>query len=223
MNLAGAKVLLAHYFLASIMGPTLIFDYDGVIVDSLDLFMRFFIEACKKEGFEEIGSKEIFLSLFDGNMFEKMAQKGMSRGQILHIMLFMKEKLLRNQGKLQVFKGMKQTLSTLSEQYPLYIITSNESNVVKQFLISQELAVFKDIYGSDKEPSKVKKIHHIKQQNNSDKVFYIGDTVGDIMEGKQAGVQTIAVTWGWHDEEKLQKSGPSYIVSHPTDLLGLFV
>lgn len=206
------------------MGSTLIFDYDGVIVDSLDLFMKFFIGACKKEGFNEIDSKEVFLSLFDGNMFEKMKQKGMSKNHILHIMLYMKDKLLMNQEKLQVFPDMKQTLKTLSEHYSLYIITSNESNVVNQFLISQGIDIFKDTYGSDKEPSKVKKIQSIKQQNNNNNnVFYIGDTVGDIAEGKQAKVQTIAVTWGWHTKEKLQKSAPDYIISTPKELLSLFV
>ena len=203
------------------MGPTLIFDYDGVIVDSLDLFMGYFIEACNKEGFPEIGSKTVFLSLFDGNMFEKMKQKGMKRQHILNIMYFMKDELLKNQEKLHVFPGISQTLKILSINHPLYIIRSNESKVVDQFLELQKIQFFKDIYGSDKEPSKVKKIERIKKDN--DTVFYIGDTAGDIIEGKQAGVQTIAVTWGWHDKEKLRQSSPDHIISQPSDLLTLFV
>lgn len=38
----------------------LIFDYDGVIVDSLKIFMENFILACKKEGVNEIANKRDF-------------------------------------------------------------------------------------------------------------------------------------------------------------------
>ena len=33
--------------------------------------------------------------------------------------------------------------------------------------------------------------------------WYVGDTVGDIVEGKESGVGTIAVTWGWQRLEAL--------------------
>ena len=204
------------------MGSILIFDYDGVIVDSLDLFMDYFIQACKQEGFEEIGSKQVFLSLFDGNMFEKMLEKGMSREQIKRIMYFMRDELVLNQEKLQVFPGMRQVLKTLSSNNSLYIITSNESHVVNQFLSLHQLTMFKDIIGSEKEPSKVKKIQMIKEQNGHKDVFYIGDTVGDIIEGKKAKVDTVAVSWGWHDLKKLRKIDPAYLVSRPEDLIHLF-
>jgi len=204
------------------MGSILIFDYDGVIVDSLDLFMDYFIQACKQEGFEEIGSKQVFLSLFDGNMFEKMLERGMSREQIRRIMYFMRDELVLNQEKLQVFPGMKQVLKTLSQNNSLYIITSNESHVVNQFLSLHQMTMFKDIIGSEKEPSKVKKIQLIKEQNGHNKVFYIGDTLGDIIEGKKANVDTVAVSWGWHDLTKLRKIDPAYFVSKPEELIHLF-
>lgn len=205
------------------MGSILIFDYDGVIVDSLDLFMDYFIQACKQEGFEEIGSKQVFLSLFDGNMFEKMMEKGMTKEQIRHIMYFMKDELVLNQEKLRVFPKMKQVLRTLSLNNSLFIITSNESHVVNQFLSLHQMTMFKDIIGSEKEPSKVKKIQMIKQQNGHDKVFYIGDTVGDILEGKKAKVDTVAVSWGWHGPDKLRNIDPAYLVSKPEELIHLFL
>ena len=34
------------------MNNVLIFDYDGVLVDSFDIFMENFIKACKQQGFE---------------------------------------------------------------------------------------------------------------------------------------------------------------------------
>ena len=56
--------------------------------------------------------------------------------------------------------------------------------------------------------------------------WYVGDTVADIVEGKAAGVRTIAagvrtiaVGWGWHDAERLLGASPDYLAQTPADLL----
>ena len=51
--------------------------------------------------------------------------------------------------------------------------------------------------------------------------WYVGDTVADIVEGKAAGVRTIAVGWGWHDAERLLGASPDYLAQTPADLLEL--
>jgi len=50
------------------------------------------------------------------------------------------------------------------------------------------------------------------------KAYYIGDTSGDVYEGKEAGAITIAVTWGWHEQERLIKAGPHFLVHTPKEL-----
>jgi len=40
-------------------------------------------------------------------------------------------------------------------------------------------------------------------------------------EGRQAGVKTVAVTWGWHSREKLAATGPDYLLDRPEELLKL--
>ena len=73
------------------MQQVLIFDYDGVIVDSLEVFMKDFIKACKQEGYPEIATKKEFLQLFQGNMFDQMMKKGMDKKTILNIVYTLKE------------------------------------------------------------------------------------------------------------------------------------
>ena len=81
---------------------------------------------------------------------------------------------------------------------------------------------FEEVVGADKETSKVKKIEAIKSKFKGNKYFYIGDTKGDIIEGRKASVKTIAVTWGWHSEDKLKKENPDFIVHSPIELVKLF-
>lgn len=204
------------------MKQVLIFDYDGVIVDSLSLFMKYFIEACEEHGYKSLANEKNFLQLFYGNMFEQMMQKGMNKSTILAIVYHLKKGLITNQDKIHIFPEIKPVLEQLSNEYKLLISTSNETAVVSEFLKENGLdCLFDDIYGSDIEPSKVKKIHLIQNNIDSTNYVYIGDTVGDIIEAKQANIHTIAVTWGWHTKKELLKVQPDYIVDHPTDLISI--
>lgn len=203
------------------MTNILIFDYDGVIIDSLDIFMENFIHACKKEGFPEIASKKEFLELFEKNMYESMFEIGMTKEQILRIVYFMRDQLIKNQDKIKIFPDIKETLKKLSEENILVIVTSNDTNVVEKFLKSKNLEYFDETYGSDKEPSKIVKIKKIKQKYPKSNYYYIGDTAGDIIEGKKAGINTVAVTWGWHPENKLKANSPDFLIKKPEELLNV--
>jgi phosphoglycolate phosphatase-like HAD superfamily hydrolase len=58
------------------------FDYDGVIVDSQDVFATTFMAACHACGYTGIKSHEQVIRLFDGNFFEELAQLGLSSDKI---------------------------------------------------------------------------------------------------------------------------------------------
>lgn len=200
------------------MGNVLIFDYDGVIVDSLDVFMENFIVACKRQGFENIASKKEFLKLFENNMYESMFAEGMTKDQILKIVYYMRDALIENQDKIKIFKSIPEILEKLSEDNILVIVTSNETKVVEKFLSSRYLDFFREIYGSDKAASKIEKIKIIKEKYPGSNYFYIGDTRGDILEGRKAGVKTVAVSWGWHEKRRLEGTNPDFIIDNPKEL-----
>ncbi|MEF8847711.1 MAG: HAD family hydrolase [Candidatus Thermoplasmatota archaeon] len=204
------------------MSAIVIFDYDGVIVDSFDVFSEYFLKACKKEGIDAIGSKEEFLRLYEGNMYENLFKKGLSKEKILKIVYFMRDGLIENQDKINLFEGMEKTIKDLAEENKLYIVTSSEKKVVKKFLGKHKIETyFEDILGSDEEPSKIKKILKIKSLNDNDNLFYIGDTKGDIIEGKKAGVKTVGVSWGWHKKNKILDADPDFFVEKPEKILDL--
>jgi phosphoglycolate phosphatase len=203
------------------MDTILIFDYDGVIVDSLEMFMKFFINACQNHGWKEISSKKEFLLLFHENMYQNMAKLGMKHKDILNVVSEVKKGLLSHLEDLPLFPDVKQTLKTLSETNILCISTSNDTSVVKNYLKIHDIPYFDHIYGSDVHHSKIKKIELIKQRYQAQRFFYIGDTIGDIKEGKEAGIKTIGVTWGWHTRKQLQQCKPDYLIDKVTDLIAI--
>ncbi len=220
LRIIDKKLLIPFFVFPRVqMKNVLIFDYDGVIVDSFQIFMANFIDACKKEGWSSIATKNDFLKLFEKNMYESMFAMGMTKEEILSIVYRMRDALIQNQDKMKPFKGIFDILAVLSKKGFLFIVTSNETQVVEKYLKSQNLfGFFKEIYGSDTGASKIEKILKIKNNNPGCNYFYIGDTQGDILEGKKSGVKTVAVSWGWHDKEQLKEVSPDFLIDNPKDL-----
>ena len=51
-----------------------------------------------------------------------------------------------------------------------------------------------------------------------EQTIFISDTAGDILEAKKAGVPTVAVTWGYHPIETLEKVKPDHIANNIEEL-----
>lgn len=203
------------------MTSLLVFDYDGVLVDSYNVFIPAFIDACKDAGYMLLATEDEFVQLLDENLYQSMRAKGMTKDNILSIAKKVKEYTLVNQDQLRAFPGMKEAVRVLSANHHLAVVSSNETAVVHQSLTALNLDCFEDIIGSDQEPSKTKSLFHLKKKYEGIPVYYIGDTIGDVKEGRKAGVHTVSVSWGWHGE-RVADAMPDYLVTHPLELVALF-
>ncbi|MBN1490336.1 MAG: HAD family hydrolase [Phycisphaerae bacterium] len=52
-------------------------------------------------------------------------------------------------------------------------------------------------------------------------VWMVGDSLPDIQTGRNAGMVTVAVTWGFRDREELEAARPDHIIDEPMELLSL--
>ena len=198
------------------------FDYDGVLVDSLDVFATTFLAASRACGYTGIKTHEQVVRLFDGNFFEALVQLGLSSHKIDEILRDAhKRKMKRFFTEVKPFQGMHESLKAISVRNVLTVITSNDSQLVWQFLEKEDMTCFDEVVGADKERSKVKKIQKTMSLYQDLPAYYVGDTKGDMIEGKKAGVVTVAVTWGWHSAEKLTEASPDYMVHTPSELIKL--
>ena len=197
-----------------------LFDFDGVLADSLDLYSEAVARCLLRIGTPIVKNKEDYLALFEGNFYESMAAKGVD---LVAFAGAAKEILPGiDYDAMKPFDGLIPVLEALQKDHLLAVISSNGSRTISKMLERFGFdRFFQEILGSDFLFSKKDKIAHALSKYGIDRerTFYIGDTTGDILEAREASVRTVAVTWGWHSREKLVAVHPDFLVDKPEDLL----
>jgi phosphoglycolate phosphatase len=201
------------------------FDYDGVIVDSLDQNLLVAREACQHLGLKS------FPTLDDIEQLENMSFEDIGRqikvpeNRLKDFTSFVFRQLARDTNTLFIFEGISDLLLQLSKQHTLVVVTTNTRKVVVRFLNKYGLEkCFVRIMGDEWQGSKREKIIHVMQQFNYEKhlVYLVGDTISDIRAARLAGINSIAVTWGYQSRNKLLEKSPNYIAETPKEILDIF-
>lgn len=203
-------------------GKVLIFDYDGTIVDSLDVAFKAFNMLAKKYNLRARKIKEDFVKLYNNNLYESLVNEGLPKEKIQAFNKELRDLFLQNGYGPKLFNGIKEVVNRLAEKHKIIIITSNITSTIKKSVEKAGLQGISEIMGSDFEPSKVKKILEVKKFYPKAEIYYIGDTIGDIKEAKKAGVKAIGVSWGYHSRKMLEDAGAELVADKPNELLEIF-
>ena len=197
-----------------------LFDFDGVLADSLDLYAEAVARCLERIGTPIVKNREDYLALFEGNFYESMAARGVDLAAFAQAAMDILPGI--DYGAMKPFDGLIPVLDALQKDHLLAVISSNGSRTIRRMLERFGFdPYFEEILGSDFLFSKKEKIDHAlaKYGIPPERAFYIGDTVGDIKEARSAGVRTVAVTWGWHSRERLVAARPDFLVETPEGLL----
>jgi phosphoglycolate phosphatase len=199
-----------------------LFDFDGVLVDSLDVYEKTVTICLSKINKPLTRGRQEFLELFEGNFYESLVKKGVDLNEFMKASVDILAQV--NLKDIKPIAAVVPVVRKLHKNHTLIVVSSNESSSIKEALeLFHYDGYFREILGSDFMLSKKEKILYAikKYQVTPQDIYYIGDTTGDIKEGKQAGVKTVGVTWGWHSKEKITSAKPDYVFDTPQELLQL--
>ena len=197
-----------------------LFDFDGVLADSLALYAEAVARCLERIGTPIVKNREDYLALFEGNFYESMAARGVDIAAFAQAAKEIMPGI--DYDAMRPFDGLISVLDALQKDHLLAVISSNGSRTIRRMLERFGFEpYFEEVLGSDFLFSKKEKIDHAlaKYGIPPERTFYIGDTTGDIVEARAAGVRTVAVTWGWHSREKLAAAHPDFLVETVEGLL----
>jgi phosphoglycolate phosphatase len=192
---------------------TIIFDFDGVIVNSFNT--AFEVSQMMRPTL----TKDRYQAKFNGNYYNAEHQD-----KIENEINFFKEYGEKFR-KLDIDTKTKETILELSKTHNLFIVSSTIKSIIEKYLSRHGLLdSFTEILGSDTETSKVKKFNMIfdKHKISPEETIFLTDTSGDVREAQEANINLIVgILGGFQNEESLKRSNPNAIVKNFSEFFEL--
>lgn len=202
------------------MNPTIIFDFDGTIANTLASMVDIVNEYSEKFGYKRVEYEEIE-KLRDKGSRQILKHLGISIIKLPKIVKIIRSELNHQIPLLETAVDIKGTLLKLKEQnFTLGILTSNSKENVMEFLEKNNLKHFDFIYSGKSVFGKAGLLRHIIKHHKlkKDSTLYVADEVRDINAALKSNVRIACVTWGFNTERALLNKHPDYIVRTPEEL-----
>ena len=127
------------------------------------------------------------------------------------------------------YDGVLDLLDTLKEKGFTLAVLSNKPDNVTQDVVRLFFGDRFDIIAGQKkgvspkpDPAGVYLIPDDLKMT-ADESYFIGDTYVDITTGKNAGIESIGVLWGFRDRDELEGAGADHIVSKAEEILEIIL
>lgn len=194
-------------------------DADGTIVDSLAVEAVYYVGAYRKMGIELVQNIEDLKELCRDNYFEECARRGISLETCRQLAEIYRADLAAAKVELPLFEGAAELINKVGASCPLYIVSSNQSQLIAGILERHGVTGVTEIIGGDKETSKAKTFAALGRRHPYEPVAFACDTRGDVLEAKAAGVDlVIAATYGWGLRADLAAAGADVLVDSIPEL-----
>ena len=197
-----------------------IFDFDGTIANSFEYVFKFLQE--------EAGNTKAYSSV-ELEQFRKMSMKDLTLRlgvpiRKLPFTYFKGRRVMRaHMERVQPFVGMVDVIRQLhSDGYTLFITSANSSHNIRHMLRAQGiLSCFRAIRSSAGITGKPALLHQlvVRYRLSRRVTWYVGDEVGDVKAAHRAGLQSLAVGWGFADPKKLKAVSPTALAASPEDIV----
>jgi pyrophosphatase PpaX len=205
--------------------PTILFDLDGTLLDSIELILNSARHAFAKLERPWPSDEEwlagVGIPLF--TMFGRYARDDDDRAAL--IAAYREYQFAHHDRLVRCYDGVVDTVRELHERgHQLGIVTSKSEYLALRGLAHVGLARYMDtIVGCDAstrhkpDPEPVRIALHRLGSAPEDAIF-VGDSVHDVLAGNAAGVRTFAALWGAFRRQDLEPGCPSVYLERISDL-----
>lgn len=204
-----------------------IFDLDGTLLNTLEDLADSMNAVLQQSGYPQRSLTEV--RNFVGNGIRKLVERSVPEGTKSEEVVRMYETFLIHYkehcaDKTKPYDGIMELLSKLQDNGVILAVVSNKADAAVKALCAQYFpGVFHEAVGErmgiarKPAPDTVNEV--LKNlQIKKEKAVYIGDSEVDVQTAKNAGLDCIAVSWGFRDVSVLKAAGAETIVSVPEEV-----
>lgn len=201
----------------------ILFDLDGTLIDSSRGIKNGFAHTFKKLGIPF--PDEDTLRTFIGPPLEDTFKRYLTSPSEIDKAVKIYREFYKEQGAFEasVYPDIPEFLADLKKSgYQIYVTSSKLDALIPVILKAFNLdSYFTGLYGhTNQRPNKTEVIKACLTAENisSEDAVIIGDTSFDMIGGKNVGIATIGVTWGFGLEAELRTAGADYICQTTQDI-----
>ena len=211
----------------------IVFDLDGTLLNTIQDLADSVNYVLAYYGYSEHGYEDYKLKI--GKGFQHLLEMSLPKDRQSDAMMekaldmFVKAYAKRYLNKTAPYKGIEAMLEKLQEKGIKMGVNSNKRNDYSSALIKKNFPQisFVGIFGEredvPRKPNPQAALELVGLMNlKPEEVLYMGDSQIDMETGKNAGMDTIGVLWGFRKEDELIEGGAAYIVKAPEEVTALF-
>ena len=204
---------------------SIIFDLDGTLWDSEIARARAWTEyLTRTEHMDILITEERLKSLFGRPMpqIAEMVFPDQSPAEQLRLLdgccQAEHQALLKQCAPL--YEDLENTLQSLSQKFPLYIVSNCQAGYIEVFLKSSRFEKYfaGHLCHGDTGADKPETLSLLIKKEGLSSPVYVGDTVGDFLSCRKAKVPFVFASYGFGDVPE-----PDYRIDRPADLVRLFL
>lgn len=194
----------------------ILFDFDGVLADSLAICLEACQVAAKAQGHYSVFGPDAFADL-DPLTFEAFAERAGLKPEAF--VADVARHVQAADAPSSPFEGITDMIQVIAKEHSLGVVSASHGLVVSGFLGAHGIrGAFDHIAGGDTPGDKTTKIKGLIGDAAVDRQLFVGDAVSDIQSARAAGVPCCAVSWGWQPVERLRLQEPDHVVETPRDI-----
>lgn len=209
-----------------------IFDLDGTILNTLEDLADSTNYALRTNNMPERSIDEVraFVGNGIGRLIERAVPKGSDDAEKQAVLesftSYYKE---HSADKTKPYNGITDVLNTLKKQGCQLAVVSNKADFAVQSLCESYFpGIFTFVVGERegirRKPAPDSVYEVLEQLKTAKKdAVYIGDSDVDVKTAENAGIDLIAVTWGFRTREVLAETGAGVFAKTPEELLSIYL
>lgn len=216
----------------------IIFDVDGTLRDtddemvrSLELFLlKFeFLISSKKA---QTAARRIVMNMENPAQFILHYADKWGWDKFVHQVIYGIRWLLKpfkNTKNYQTIEGIRPMIIELAKHYPLAVASAGDEKTVKDFLIHAEITQYFKCVATALTCPHTKPFADplvwaaLQMGVEVENCVMVGDTTVDMMAGKNAKTQTVAVLCGFGERAELEALKPNLVLSTTADLTAILI
>ncbi len=206
-----------------------IFDLDGTLLDTLDDLAYTGNMVLSEFGFPTHETEAYRYLVGNGLrvLFEKATPDNTSDKDIIRCCLMFGQVYEKTWNRVtKPYQGINKMLCQLKEKNIKLAVLSNKPDRFTQTYISHFWSddIFNFGFGQREnipkkpDPAGIFEIAELMKLTR-EQLVYVGDSSVDMQTGKNSGVFTVGVSWGFRSVEELQQNGADIIIEDPMELL----